>query len=175
MITGPRGRATSTPIDLAVGPATRSWVLRLATLLTGVAAVALLGRDTVGWVIGSLAVLALLLAPRSFGPAALVLAVATLVLRGPSPEPAALAGAVLSLHLALELARLSEALPLGGLVPLAVLRRRAPGFAVAQGVGQVAAALAWALQATGAALPWLTVGALVATTALTWWVLREGR
>lgn len=175
MIAGLRGPRTATPIDLTVGPATRSWVLRLAALLAGAASVALLGRESLGFVIGGLAVLALLLAPRSFGPAALVLGAATLVLRGPSPEPAALAGAVLSLHLALELARLSEALPLGGLVPLTVLRRRLPGFAVAQGVGQVAAALAWALQATGAALPWLTVGALVSVTALTWWVLRDGR
>lgn len=172
---GLRGPTAPDPIDLAVGPATRAWVLRLAALLAGAATVALLGRDAVGWVIGGLAVLAVMLAPRSLGPAALVLAAATLVLRGPSPSPLLLAGAVLMLHLALALARTVEALPPGGLVPLVVLRRRLPGFVLAQGAGQVAVALAWAVQGADAALPWLTVAALVATTVLAGWVLRERR
>ena len=175
MIAGLRGPTAPAPIDLAVGPATRAWVLRLAALIAGAAVVALLGHDAVGWVIGGLAVIAGMLAPRSFGPAALVLAAATLVLRGPAPSPLLLAGAVLTLHLALVLARTVEALPLGGLVPLVALRRRLPGFVLAQGAGQVEVALAWAVQGAGAALPWVTVAALVATTVLAGWVLRERR
>jgi hypothetical protein len=163
------------PVELAVGPATRAWVVRLGALLAAVGTVAVLGRDGVGWVIGGLAIAALLLAQRSFGPAALVLAAATLLLRGPSPEPLVLAGAVLGLHLALALARVVEALPMLALVPLAVLRTRLPAFALAQAVGQVAAALAWAVRGTGGALPWLTVGALVATAVLARWVLHPGR
>lgn len=168
-----RSRADALPaIELEVGAATRAWVVRLVALAAAAVTVAALGVDPAGWVIGGLAAALLVALPRTFAPGAFVLGVALLVLRGEQPGPFALAVGVLTAHLALAASVLVEASPLRTLVPLALLRSRLPGFALAQGAGQAAAALAWAVQDSTAVLPWLAVAALAGLTGLGWWLLR---
>ncbi|PWD50285.1 hypothetical protein C8046_06015 [Serinibacter arcticus] len=160
-------------VVLEVGRATRAWVLRLVALLAGLGATALIGETTAGLVLGALAAVALAAVPRAIGAAALLAVSATVLLVGEPRDPLTLAGTVLGTHLAIVAARLAEGLPLRGIVALAVLRERAPTLLLAQGVGQACALAAFAVRSTGAVLPWVTVGALAAVTALAWWLLRS--
>lgn len=159
-------------VVLETPAATRAWVLRLASLVAAGAAVALLGGDPFGWVVGGVAATTMVALPRSFATGPFVVVTAVLLLRLEPPDPLVLAAAVLAVHTALALALVGPSLPLRALVSLGVLRSGAPTFLVAQGVGQGAAALSWLMSGATVVLPWLAVAAVVAVTGLGWWLLR---
>ena len=170
-----------TPVEIEVGKAVPAWILWTATLFTGLGAVALGGGDVAGWILISVGLLALLMAPRSISVAVFLGVLALALLRHGALNPLALAALLICVHLALTCSAFVQDLPAHGLIQVEVLKRALPRFLRVQVVAQSLGILVWLLGAAGpiagsgwpAWLAWVSVAALLGVGGLGLLLLRE--